>query len=697
MWPAVPFSSINENALPATSSPRRPRSENGGANLPPSPPQLALNGITTSAPKGFVSLLSGRSSNGVSAETGQRRKELQDEHALYPLMAGPESTYSHDSAGSPVIPLSPDPFGRYPSTPDAPLMNDDSGPQYWESQRRPSVSSDIVHDADDPAGSRSTSRATSRFSFDSSSDNEPDTPSSATVVGGVASSIITTPSAGSKEVKPTQNRTTLMTVKGLTKLWKKGPKASVSVSPTPPPPVPAPPSVAAHPGYNLKRSASPETSLRPSIDRPTTSMSPLTPTFGRFPGSTTPNIINTNMGERRPSQEKSTLAIPNHYAGGPANERMRNSSSSPPPPKVVAASPPPPLPPTILHRSSSASEVVTTGSTMTTSQLQRSGSAGAGVIMTGENLNGKNAHMGLDRLRFDQESPYPNIRRYFPQPPPQFASDSNRSSSANVEGLNSDLTTNPADHGPATTTVAKAYEVNVDTQEQLQKEIMTHDGLVSGGMEADRSKINGSATPQTRNINPSTIVGVRKSILKSWKVTSSPNLGEGALGETIPRPSGGIGGLVVAKNSLAESRSSLEKLGKGTEGTETGRGTMTPSSRNDFASTSPVIPPLPTTPSQPVVMRASLDSPLMSVSSLASLGTRNSLSTGAHDIPVLYLQQAAALKKLSSLSRRKSKNKSSINGGNTALPAKLSPKVNLTTQPNPGNATFEGGPRLQPQ
>jgi hypothetical protein len=111
-WPAVPYSSINGDGL------------DDGDSRPPSPPTFAFNGISTEPPKQFVRQKEDPSV--ISSETLARQKALQEENSLYPPLVAPNiiAVKRHDS--SPIIPLSPDPFGRFPSDGEASQMTRDS-------------------------------------------------------------------------------------------------------------------------------------------------------------------------------------------------------------------------------------------------------------------------------------------------------------------------------------------------------------------------------------------------------------------------------------------------------------------------------------------------------------------------------------------------------------------------------------------
>ncbi|KAI6114907.1 hypothetical protein EV401DRAFT_2100772 [Pisolithus croceorrhizus] len=152
-WPAVPYSSV---ATSISSSLRH-------SDLPPSPPKLALNGATTGAPKSFVPP---SPNGGASSETEARRREHGQ--SVYPTTVPAPFTRQTDLTSDSPIPLSPDPFGRYPSMYEAqthPVSTywDPTTKQFSEvpGDSRPSTSSV------DEASLASTTQS-SRFSADSS-------------------------------------------------------------------------------------------------------------------------------------------------------------------------------------------------------------------------------------------------------------------------------------------------------------------------------------------------------------------------------------------------------------------------------------------------------------------------------------------------------------------------------------------------
>ncbi|KAI6163772.1 hypothetical protein EDD17DRAFT_1693091 [Pisolithus thermaeus] len=152
-WPAVPYSSVTAS-IP--SSLRR-------SDLPPSPPKLALNGVTTGTSKSFVPP---SPNGGASSETEVRRREHGQ--SVYPTTVPAPFTRQTDLTSDSPIPLSPDPFGRYPS-----MYEEQTLPvsTYWDpttkqfsevpGDSRPSTSSV------DEASLASTTQS-SRFSADSS-------------------------------------------------------------------------------------------------------------------------------------------------------------------------------------------------------------------------------------------------------------------------------------------------------------------------------------------------------------------------------------------------------------------------------------------------------------------------------------------------------------------------------------------------
>ncbi|KAK0208699.1 hypothetical protein DFS33DRAFT_467059 [Desarmillaria ectypa] len=177
-WPSVPFQSLHSVIT------TQPISNNNN----PSPPRLALNGVTTSAPQSFNPA---SSSTGTESSETTRRKQMDKEESeqlvqeQYPRHT-PQINGSFKDA---IIPLSPDPFGRYPSTPTP--SADSKGSAYWD---------------DNSTAVEESKTTSSRFSADSAKDNTP------------------------------TNRANVMSVKSIKKLWRRSNKQSVSSINVPQPP-----------------------------------------------------------------------------------------------------------------------------------------------------------------------------------------------------------------------------------------------------------------------------------------------------------------------------------------------------------------------------------------------------------------------------------------------------------------------------
>ena len=167
-YPPVPLPSISNNA--ASSSTR-------SVNHPSLPPRLAVNGVSAAVPKSYLPRKNSSEFNEVLA-TGStiRMREREEEKGSYSLTA-PDRQGS-----SPVIPLSPDPFGRFASKPAAPLR---TFPSYAN----------------------------------------PGPPESE---GGTSSSRFSAESMNGADAKGDKGSTVLGSVKGVKKLWRKSKKLSIS-------------------------------------------------------------------------------------------------------------------------------------------------------------------------------------------------------------------------------------------------------------------------------------------------------------------------------------------------------------------------------------------------------------------------------------------------------------------------------------
>ncbi|KAJ3988993.1 hypothetical protein F5890DRAFT_1488290 [Lentinula detonsa] len=344
-WPAVPFSTLTGEDEDAPGPSRRSRAESRA-----SPPRLAINGVSTFAPHAFKRQNSLSSSSDISAETMKRRKEAEEEQNLYPALNLLSQSGSGSENSSPVIPLSPDPFGRFSSTPD-PSEGPRQSVKVWnkvpvggsveqlsqDSQRKRTTS---ISDASINEVPPRNSETSSRFSVDSSKDNiEVPASISKTLSGSSVAS------AGSAKEK-SGNRTTVMSMKGIKKLWRKSNKTSVSIA-GPPSPIPE----------------SPMFPPRPSADEPLKSPSvPSLPSTRAPSPQSLQNLPQASAAPTRPTrplkEELDIPDIPDQLAIPlqPANGR-------PAPMPIIAA------------------------------QMQ------AGLHLR-SSVNG-------DRMQFDQESPYP--------------------------------------------------------------------------------------------------------------------------------------------------------------------------------------------------------------------------------------------------------------------------------------------------
>lgn len=251
---------------------------------------------------------------------------------------------SSPGSNSPLIPLSPDPFGRYPSSGGE---GSRQSAAYWDPPNGHVSPETLQRNSSTTSSNYQSSRkSSSRFSADS-------------LTG--------------EDVQSTKqaNRTTLVSVKSLKKLWRKSSKASVSgpqaILPPPPPtptlPPSMPPSGRSSPQPPPPR---PDRSPHEHHDLSAALNLPITPTFGTFPpkGPSPPPVP-------RSDHSAQGLAPPHQLT-------MHLASRSPNPTPIVA------------------------------SKMQRSWGA-----------------TGLDSLHFDQESPYPT--RAAPSPrhtsrPPSTAS-----------------------------------------------------------------------------------------------------------------------------------------------------------------------------------------------------------------------------------------------------------------------------------
>ncbi|KAG1754775.1 uncharacterized protein EDB91DRAFT_1095537 [Suillus paluster] len=257
-WPAVSYSFIaNKVSQSPSLQSHRP------ADLPPSPPRLAVNGVSTGAPKSFAPPSRSASPNSFSTETKIRKRDL--ESSIYPPPLLPSFGRQSDMSSDSPIPLSPDPFGRYPSYPES---ESQSTPTYWDpatgqftsipAESRPSVDE----------GSVASTTPSSRFSADSASFS----------MDAAVNTAKTSP---------------LVSVKTFKKLWRRSKSTSVSQPPTPSAgrtsfQVSAPPVLPLH-----DQTGPPPPPQRVLPPVPATAMS--RPSLTRTPSPTTPSSEKTSV------------------------------------------------------------------------------------------------------------------------------------------------------------------------------------------------------------------------------------------------------------------------------------------------------------------------------------------------------------------------------------------------------------------
>ncbi|OSD06192.1 hypothetical protein PYCCODRAFT_1423064 [Trametes coccinea BRFM310] len=198
-WPAVPYSALSNMG----NGPAEP--EPSAADIP-SPPRIAFNGISTELPKSPFQKRTRESV--ISDETLARKRELEEEQgALYPPLVAPQ-LLRQPASDSPVIPLSPDPFGRFPSDIDSvPPMPEEMPSAAAAGRRR--------HAHNNKSSSGMSDAPSSRFSLDSVTSDEV-----------TALNASTAPAKNAKQPS-------LMSVKSIKKLWRRTNKASVSSSSSP--------------------------------------------------------------------------------------------------------------------------------------------------------------------------------------------------------------------------------------------------------------------------------------------------------------------------------------------------------------------------------------------------------------------------------------------------------------------------------
>lgn len=353
-WPAVPFSSLNES----------PSSSRSRPDAPPSPPKLAVNGVTTSAPTSFVAKPRSSASE-MSVETQMRKRALEEEQGQG-YLGYASSTIVDDS---PIIPLSPDPFGRFSSSPSG------RSSAYWEAdpsvQSSSSTLSSVAQDTHNRTRSTS-SAATSRFSVDS---------------------------VATEEMVPKANNRSTFTIK---RLWRKSGKNVPS--PNTPPPPPPPPPVGRRTSVQI-----PQRPERPSQEK--LELPPSTPTTSKVsPQLGSPYLLK----ELPPSPQPHQLSFPQHVQ---TQQLPLHPSPQQTPFHPQSHQSPVPQPHPQPHQLS-----VPHPQQLGVPQPQpRSGPYGMRAAHTGPivaaQMQPNRGNASADRLHFDQETPYP-IRRMPPSPQP---------------------------------------------------------------------------------------------------------------------------------------------------------------------------------------------------------------------------------------------------------------------------------------
>ena len=189
-WPSVPYSALSVTESLNTMD---TLSQADGRDAPASPPRIAFNGVSTEPPKGASNP---RSRSGTISNESLARQREQDE--LYPPLMPPAMLKpKRDGSDSPIIPLSPDPFGRFPTEAEATRIQVEQGSDsFYESRprsaSRPPLPQKMSYDPETRAKSQTPS---SRFSLDSAISEE--------------------------ESEKSAKATPLVSMKSIKKLWRK--------------------------------------------------------------------------------------------------------------------------------------------------------------------------------------------------------------------------------------------------------------------------------------------------------------------------------------------------------------------------------------------------------------------------------------------------------------------------------------------
>lgn len=197
-WPAVPYSALANRSDDGPLSPKSLPKSKG----PASPPRLVLNGKASESSKPVgerrknspsISSIFSTGSTRSFNESQARSKQYEEDtgYALPPSLG----RRAEERSDSPGMPLSPDPFGRFPSSP------------YGEQSpvtAPPERTSSLTNERDSLAPS-------SRFSVDSVKEDQ------------------------QSSLKPNNTRSTLVSMKSIRKLWRNKNKSSISGGQSMPP------------------------------------------------------------------------------------------------------------------------------------------------------------------------------------------------------------------------------------------------------------------------------------------------------------------------------------------------------------------------------------------------------------------------------------------------------------------------------
>ncbi|KAI0049294.1 hypothetical protein FA95DRAFT_1557087 [Auriscalpium vulgare] len=205
VWPAVPYSSLAN----AVNDEDEDADTSVGLDDFPSPPKLAINGVSRDIPVSpYKSRFSTASQELESEESKARRRELAGHEPSYPEIMPP----SLRTTNSPIIPLSPDPFGRFPSAPTPPL---------------PAVPVRLSEDAKlrEPPSAPSSRITYSTFEIPTERRSSLSRNTSVTSVSGPTTSRF---SVDSTDEQLAKNNRALNPVRSIRTLWRKSRKSSIS-------------------------------------------------------------------------------------------------------------------------------------------------------------------------------------------------------------------------------------------------------------------------------------------------------------------------------------------------------------------------------------------------------------------------------------------------------------------------------------